>query len=189
MKIIRLADLLTFGLAALVATALALSASLTPQDEPWSPLRWVGLWGTAGLFWVAIAAVIIARWRYLRRGWRSLASGGALVIDNGFRFDFVSTVLPTLDKWVIAFGADKVETLVMSEALRSTLIILKEPGFKIHGKPGRYVGYFMPTKSVIMAGSEAALAHELGHLFLHATGRDASEASLKGWADEHGLPY
>lgn len=194
MKIIRLSDILSFGLAALVATGLALAASLTPQDGPVPAWRWAGMWLVAALFWLPLIIIPLTRWRYLR-GARILA--GARVLNRSGRpLDderLASIIRDARVAWGLAFRSMD-DRAVMAHRLANALIVVKENGFRVHGKPGRFAGYFMPTKAVILVGwapdmRESALAHELGHFFLHATGRDASEESLREWATKFDLPY
>lgn len=194
MKILRPADLATFGTAALIVTGFAIAAALTPQDAPVPAWRWAGLFGTAGIFWLALGVIAYTRWRYLRE---AVWVAGAHVINRSGRpvdYDELEPIIVQARvAWRRAFG-NLDDSALMVHHLANTLIVIREPGFRIHGKPGRFAGYFLPSKRVIMVGwkvdmEQSALAHELGHLFLWATGRDPSEESLARMAAEHDLPY
>lgn len=183
-----------FWALAIVVTALAVVATPSWNDDK---DKLAILWAVAGIFWLAPAMLVWSTWRTNKKLGFVLHVFGTTSIKcyfDGIK-ELMTTeknardeVTRTVDLWRKALG--KIDVLPSELA-----IVFKTYPFALHDRAGRFAGLSVPTSATVFVGLErddvraSALGHELGHMILAKCGLDPSEASLKKYADEHGVPY
>lgn len=183
-------DLLSFGVAGLLATIAAVLALVYGGME-----KGLIACAAAAVVWVIyLRGRIWPRWRLwkkavgvTRHGLRVVPEDvpvGKLELVGGVER---ATELALMD-WEDAAGAR------VREMVRGTVLIVQAAPFEMHGWGGKYRGVTLRgSKTVVVAWrspmDRSALGHELGHVILREMGERWDEEALRKWATERGVPY
>lgn len=185
--------MLTFGLAALLATAASVAVIATHQEG-----QVIGISVAAALIvWGIYARLVYARWAIWRRVKFTTDHGLRVVIDltiadystaESLRLGIEAATEDALIRWENA-GCAKARGY-----LRDCFLVLKPYPFELHDWTGKYRGVTLRNLKAMLVGYRtqmptSALGHEIGHVVLREWGKPWDEAALRKWATEKGVPY
>jgi hypothetical protein len=190
-KVFYWSDALSFGLAAVVVTLLAVWAQMVGQA---APAGWVILWFTVLGFWGSYAGIIYWRWRFYRSIAYVTQQGVLVAFDPkmppisytallDLREDTQREITRAAQLWSLAVPLD-----VIDRALRGALLVWQPLPFTASDyRPGLLAGLSWPARRTMWVGYQLPLAsttlcHELGHLFLYAwRGIDSDNVLAETW--------
>lgn len=186
----RWRDALSLALPALIVTLLTSWGALSGINDDLPVRGWVIAWGVVAALWGGYAAVVLWRWRLVKRvayvtkhGVVCIRDGGTVPVQAKFE-DEVDRILKAWASVPQAVGPYRL--------LRGLYCWWKPLPFTLHD--GReYAG--AANRSGIAIGYDGgplertALGHELAHLFADRLLGDGSEAKLNELHAEHGVPY
>lgn len=187
----KLLDALTFGLASLLVTGLAVYVQTTPQSAQAYALTWT----VAFCFWFVYAALIYARAKLLARYPLTLTGG---ILINPEKYHTSTAVLNAeverITKLYEGAGFPNAASLIAKTNVwlafrpgpfpHPQIATMKVMGFVTVGGEGGEVGY----KSVDQPIGQTAFGHELGHVILGRAWNDWDEDRHHKFMKEHGLP-
>lgn len=187
-------DFFTYGLAAIVATALAGLAvykrRLNPNKKWW---QWAGLGLVVAFFWFGYIMVLTWRADLVDRV-ECVTKHGLIMVHDGGTMPACAAVGAETDRVIAAWN--NVPGISAADALDDGVMVFVKPlPFSLHTQPGKFAGFTKPHATAIAVGfdgrelSKTALGHELGHVILRRAGKDASETALKNAHDLYGIPY
>lgn len=185
-------DALTYGLMAVIVTALIAVAFFNGRnkDKPW--WRWCGAWGVALLFWAGYASVLM--WRCdLRQRVVCVTDADVVFVADGGSVPGCTEANVEVERVLALWRA--VPDIDVPEKLH-VMVFVKPFPFALHSQPGnKFAGFSKPHESAIGVGMDGrplemtALSHELGHVLLYRNGLPADEGTLRDYRDRYGIPY
>ncbi len=198
-NVFRWRDLITFGGVATIITVLIIAAAFTMQDQPWSAWRIFGAIACPTVCWLIYALVLLSRWRESKRV-KFTTIHGLRVITNGYQVtkdeveNEVTRVLYIWDDVLIQDLGVPEKIRELRRCMRGLTLIFRSFPFRLESKPGSYAGYYDLGSNLILVGfrhplETTALAHELGHAFLHAIGLAWTEPEFRRFAEQYDVPF
>lgn len=180
-SVFKWSDALSFGLAAVVATALSIWAQAVAKA---APVGFVIMWITAAGFWFIYAMLLRMRWQF-KRSIEYVTKHGVLVAhDNALREGPARAAVEAEIDRVCKLWSSVAPLDVIDASLKGALLVWKPFPFDAKQfRPGLFAGLAWPARKTLWVGyrdhlDETALGHELGHLFMFAWKGDDSDAAL-----------
>lgn len=192
-KVFRWIDFLTFGLAAMLASSLAVWATAAPNPLVGRLITVAMALGFVGIYGVLLARRIAFAKRIAYQTIHGLVVMRSPQTPAQQALELETERVEAV--WEMAIRAEKADRRLIRRAFAGVVVEWKTAPFAMSLRPGfRWMGLTSGTGRLVQVGridplEKSALGHELGHVILMAWKDDGSEEALKVMSDKYGVPY